>query len=221
MPDFENINAIDLPLLNNDLEKLLKGETIKSPTFNFHLGKPEYLGNTLKLENHEILMLEGIHCLNPKMTYKIPENEKFYIYISALTQVNLDNHNRISTTDLRFCRRLVRDYYYRGAEPAATFGLWNNVRKGEKKNIFPYQENGECTFNSELSYEINVLKAFAVPLLEQIDKHLHPAFYPKAQELLEMFSYVKTLDDLSFIPPNSILREFLPTSEKLKEKNNK
>ena len=214
LPDFEDISTIDLPLLNSDMKKLLNGEEIECPTFNFKEGKPEYLGHKMVLKDDEILMLEGIHALNPEMTYDVPEDSKFYIYISALTQVNLDNHNRISTTDLRFCRRLVRDYYYRGASPEDTFFLWINVRKGEKKNIFPYQESGECVFNSELSYEINVLKKFAVPLLKQIDKNKHPEFYPKAQELLEMFSYVKTLEDLSFIPPNSILKEFLPPHAK-------
>lgn len=210
LPDFEDINTIDLPLLNKDLKSLLNGEEIECPTFNFHEGKPEYKGHKMQLFENEILMLEGIHALNPEMTSGVEEKDKFYIYISALTQVNLDNHNRISTTDLRFCRRLIRDFYYRGASPEATFALWKNVRKGERKNIFPYQEKGECVFNSELSYEINVLKKFAVPLLEQINKEEHPEFYPKAQELLDMFSYVKTLDDLSYIPPNSILKEFLP-----------
>lgn len=217
LPDFEAITAIDLELLNKDIKKLLAGEEIDMPTFNFKLGKPEYLGHKMQLKEDEILMLEGIHSLNPEMTYDIPEDVKFYIYISAMTQVNLDNHNRISTTDLRFCRRLVRDYYYRGADPASTFLFWDNVRKGERKNIFPYQESGECLFNSELCYEINVLKQFAVPLLKQIDKNKNPEYYPKAQELIELFSYVKTLEDLSNIPPNSILKEFLPKEEMLKK----
>ena len=207
-PDFESINTIDLELLNNHLKKLLDGEEIDSPTFNFKTGKKEWLGNKLKLNKNEVLILEGLHCLNPAMTSKVKEDDKFYIYISAMTQVNLDNHNRISTTDLRFCRRLIRDYYYRGVAPQQTFELWNNVRKGERNNIFPFQEKAQCLFNSELSYEINVLKKFALPLLNNIDKHSE--YYAKAQELIEMFSYVKTLDDLYYIPPNSILKEFLP-----------
>lgn len=207
-PDFENITALDTELLNEHIVDLLSGKEIEVPVFNFLTGMREWSGKKMKLKENELLILEGIHCLNPAMTEKVPEDLKYYIYISALTQVNIDFHNRISTTDLRFCRRLVRDFYYRGASPERTFELWQNVRKGEKKYIFPYQETAMSVFNSELSYEINVLKKYAVPLLEKIPRS--SVYFSKAQELLDMFSYVKTLEDHRFIPPNSILKEFLP-----------
>ena len=204
--DFENIEAIDTKLLNEHLEKLLNGEEIDAPTFNFHTGHKEYLGNKMKLNEDEILVLEGIHCLNDKLTYLIPKKEKFKIYISALTVLNIDDYNRISTTDTRLIRRIVRDKQYRGYSAETTLSMWPGVNKGEANNIYPFQEEADAMFNSSLIYELSALKNFAVPQLKEI-KNTSP-YYSEAKRLWTLLSYFEAIDS-KYIPSNSLLREFI------------
>ena len=166
--DFEDINAIDIPLFNDHLEKLLNGEEVEMPTFNFKIGKKEYSGKKTRLKEDEILLLEGIHCLNDKLTERIDKKNKYKIYISALTTLNVDYFNRISSTDTRLIRRIVRDYHTRNYTAKHTLKMWYSVRRGEKKNIFPYQEEADYMFNSSVIYEIAALKKHIVPLLEEI-----------------------------------------------------
>lgn len=205
--DFESIYAIDLDLFNRDLEKLLQGEEIKLPKFNFKTGKREFSGKTLKIEKDQPIILEGIHALNPMLTQSIDDKDKFKIYISVLTQINLDNHNRIPTTDLRLIRRIVRDYNFRGYSAEKTILNWWSVRRGEDKNIFPYQEEADIMFNSACLYELAVLKKYAKPLLEQI-KDDNAAFI-EANRILKFLQYFVELDDELDIPPTSIIREFI------------
>ena len=204
--DFETIEAIDTTLLNNDLLKLLKGEEIDAPTFNFHTGKKEYLGNKMKIEEDEILIMEGIHCLNDKLTYLIPKENKFKIYISALTVLNIDYYNRISTTDTRLIRRIVRDSQFRGYDALHTLKMWASVNRGENKNIFAYQEEADVMFNSSLIYELSVLKDYAMPLLKEINKE-EPEF-SEAKRLYTMLSYFESIPR-DIVPTNSLLREFV------------
>lgn len=205
--DFESIYAIDLELFNSDLEKLLKGEEIKLPKFNFKTGKREFSGKTLKIEKDQPIILEGIHALNPMLTQSINDKDKFKIYISVLTQINLDNHNRIPTTDLRLIRRIVRDYNFRGYSAEKTILNWWSVRRGEDKNIFPYQEEADIMFNSACLYELAVLKKYAKPLLEQIEDD-NEAFI-ESNRILKFLQYFVELDDELDIPPTSIIREFI------------
>lgn len=205
--DFESIYAIDLELFNSDLEKLLKGEKIKLPKFNFKTGKREFSGKTLKIEKDQPIILEGIHALNPMLTQSIDDKDKFKIYISVLTQINLDNHNRIPTTDLRLIRRIVRDYNFRGYSAEKTILNWWSVRRGEDKNIFPYQEEADIMFNSACLYELAVLKKYAKPLLEQIEDD-NEAFI-ESNRILKFLQYFVELDDELDIPPTSIIREFI------------
>lgn len=205
--DFESIYAIDLELFNSDLEKLLNGEEIKLPKFNFKTGKREFSGRTLKIDKDQPIILEGIHALNPMLTKSIDDKDKFKIYISVLTQINLDNHNRIPTTDLRLIRRMVRDYNFRGYSAEKTILNWGSVRRGEEKNIFPYQEEADIMFNSACLYELAVLKKYAKPLLEEI-KEDNEAFI-EANRILKFLQYFVALDDELDIPPTSIIREFI------------
>lgn len=205
--DFESIYAIDLELFNSDLEKLLKGEEIKLPKFNFKTGKREFSGKTLKIEKDQPIILEGIHALNPMLTQSIDDKDKFKIYISVLTQINLDNHNRIPTTDLRLIRRIVRDYNFRGYSAEKTILNWWSVRRGEDKNIFPYQEEADIMFNSACLYELAVLKKYAKPLLEQIEDD-NEAFI-ESNRILKFLQYFVELNDELDIPPTSIIREFI------------
>lgn len=205
--DFESIYAIDLDLFNSDLEKLLKGEEIKLPKFNFKTGKREFSGKTLKIDKDQPIILEGIHALNPMLTKSIDEKDKFKIYISVLTQINLDNHNRIPTTDLRLIRRIVRDYNFRGYSAEKTILNWDSVRRGEDKNIFPYQEEADIMFNSTCLYELAILKKYAKPLLEEI-KDDNEAFI-ESNRVLKFLQYFVELDDELDIPPTSIIREFI------------
>ena len=205
--DFESIYAIDLELFNSDLEKLLKGEEIKLPKFNFKTGKREFSGKTLKIEKDQPIILEGIHALNPMLTQSIDDKDKFKIYISVLTQINLDNHNRIPTTDLRLIRRIVRDYNFRGYSAEKTILNWWSVRRGEDKNIFPYQEAADKKCNSDCLYELAVLKKYAKPLLEQIEDD-NEAFI-ESNRILKFLQYFVELDDELDIPPTSIIREFI------------
>ncbi len=207
--DFESIDAIDRKLLNDDLLKLLNGEEIKMPTFNFHKGTKEYKGNTMKLEEDEILIMEGIHCLNDKLTFLIPKEHKFKIYISALTVLNIDYYNRISTTDTRLIRRIVRDNQFRGYSALHTLKMWHSVNKGENKNIFAYQEDADVMFNSSLIYELSVLKDFAMPLLQEISPDVPE--YSEAKRLCAMLSYFDSIPEC-LVPKNSLLREFIGNS---------
>lgn len=205
--DFECLEALNVELLNSDMNKLLKGERVELPTFNFLTGKCEYGKNHfLQIGAEDVLVIEGIHCLNDALTKDIPSEDKYRIYISALTQLNLDEHNRIPTTDGRLIRRIVRDAAKRGASAAHTIAMWYSVRRGEEANIFPYQENADAHFNSALVYELSVLKQFAEPLLFCIRPE-QPE-YEEAKRLLRFLDYFVgvTSED---IPKNSILREFI------------
>ncbi len=206
--DFETIDALDLNLFNDHLTKLINGETVEIPTFDFKDGTKRYDGkHFLSLADDEILVIEGIHCLNDKLTASIPKENKFKIYISDLTVLNVDYYNRISTTDTRLVRRIVRDYNYRSYSALDTISRWPSVNNGENKNIFPYQEEADVMFNSSLVYELAVLSKYAIPLLKQIDKDKKE--YSEAKRLISFLEYFKVIEDESPIPNNSILREFI------------
>lgn len=204
--DFEALNALDLELFNEDLEKILAGEEVKIPTFDFCSGRCEYKGNTIKITEGQPLILEGIHCLNDQLTKSVPKENKFKIYISALTQLSIDEHNRIPTTDTRLIRRIVRDSKFRSNDANTTLSLWESVRRGEEKNIFPFQEDANIMFNSALFYELSVLKKHAEPLLRQVDTT--SPHHPEAKRLLRFLSYFVSLEDEDNIPKTSILKEF-------------
>ncbi len=204
--DFECIEAMDLELFNSDMSKLLNGEEIEMPTFNFKIGKKEYKGKKMKLECGDVLVAEGIHALNPLMTSKLPDESKFKVYISALTQLNIDEHNRIPTTDGRLIRRIVRDARTRGNDAKATIAMWPSVRRGEEKYIFPFQEQADAMFNSALIYELSVIKQYAEPLLFAVPKDCPE--YLEAKRLLKFLDYFLGLE-VTNIPKNSILREFV------------
>lgn len=204
--DFECIEAIDLNLFNDHLKKLLNGEEVEMPDFDFKVGTKRYNGNKMKLEEDEILVIEGIHCLNDKLTASIEKERKYKVYISGLTVLNVDYYNRISTTDTRLIRRIVRDYQFRGYSALHTIRMWDSVSRGEKKNIYPFQAEADSMFNSALVYELAALKDYAVPLLEEIDES-----YPEhivAQRLLILLKYFESIPTDN-IPPNSIIREFI------------
>jgi uridine kinase len=205
-PDYEALETVDLPLFNRDINTLLSGGEIELPTFNFLTGMREYRGKKLKLEEGQVLIIEGIHALNPKMTSEVENAKKFNIYISAITSMRIDKHNRIPTTDLRLIRRIVRDNRYRGTSAPRTLEMWPGVRKGEEKNIFPFQEEADVMFNSSLIYELLMLKPLVMPLLQEITSDTPK--YAEARRLIEFLSYFKSapMDD---VPPNSILREFI------------
>lgn len=204
--DFECLEAIDVAQFNQDMEDLLVGKRVEMPCFNFKTGRREYRGEVLQLEQGDVLVLEGIHGLNDKLTAMLPEKAKFRIYISAMTQLNVDNHNRIPTTDGRLIRRMVRDYRTRGTSAASTIARWPSVRRGEEKNIFPYQEKADAVFNSALIYELAVLKLSAVPFLYQIPEDAPE--YDEAKRLLKFLGYFVAVPTET-IPNNSILREFV------------
>lgn len=204
--DFECIEAMDLELFNSDMSKLLAGEEIELPTFNFTIGRKEYKGKKMKLNKGDVLVAEGIHALNPLMTSGLPDDSKFKIYISALTQLNIDEHNRIPTTDGRLIRRIVRDARTRGNDARATIGMWQSVRRGEEKYIFPFQEEADVMFNSALIYELSVIKQYAEPLLFAVPRDCEE--YYEAKRLLKFLDYFLGLD-VTNIPQNSILREFV------------
>lgn len=208
--DFESIYAIDLQSLNEDLVKLIEGKEVELPKFNFITGKREKSGKTIKVDKDHPIIVEGIHSLNPKMTSYIPEKNKYKVYISALTQLNIDSHNRIPTTDTRLIRRIVRDIKYRGNDAIRTLEMWSGVRRGEEKNIFPFQEGADVMFDSALVYELAVLKKHIKPLLEEIDNT--SIYYGEAKKLLKFLQYFKDIEDESIIPQNSILREFVGKS---------
>ena len=204
--DFESIEAIDTELFNNHLLALLEGKEVEMPEFDFKLGTKKYNGNKIKLAEDEVLVIEGIHCLNDKLTEKIPQEQKYKIYISALTVLNMDSFNRISTTDTRLIRRIVRDNQFRGYSAQNTISTWDNVNKGENKNIFPFQEEADSIFNTSLIYELAVLKNEAIPLLEKITNK-EPE-YAEAQRLIEILKYFESIPK-DMVPSNSLLREFI------------
>lgn len=204
--NFECLEAIDVKQFNEDMCRLLAGECVELPIYNFITGKREHNGNCKKLQEDDLLVIEGIHGLNPKMSYSLPEESKYKVYISALTSVNIDNHNRIPTTDGRLLRRMVRDARTRGTNARRTIEMWPSVRRGEEENIFPYQEEADAMFNSALIYELAVLKQFAEPLLFGITKDT-PEYY-EAKRLLKFLEYFLGVSSEE-LPKNSILREFV------------
>lgn len=204
--DFEHIEAIDLELLNDHLVRLDRGEEIEIPTFDFKEGRPEFKGNTLQLAEDEIVVIEGIHALNPHLTDHLPATHKFKIYLSALTQLKLDNNNRLSTTDLRLIRRMVRDAVHRGHTAEATLKMWPSVRAGERRWIFPFQQEADVTFNSSLDYELSVLKSFVEPLLRNVKPGT--SVYGEARRLQNFLDLIVSAP-AEHVPPHSLLREFI------------
>lgn len=204
--NFECLEAIDVKQFNEDMVQLLAGKRVELPTFNFKIGRREYNGRYKQLGEDDILVIEGIHGLNDKMSYALPAESKYKIYISALTNLNIDEHNRIPTTDGRLLRRMVRDARTRGADARRTIAMWPSVRRGEEENIFPYQEDADAMFNSVLIYELAVLKQFAEPLLFEIPKGV-PEYY-EARRLLKFLDYFLGVSSES-LPNNSICREFV------------
>lgn len=204
--DFECLESIDVKLFNEDMNRLLKGEAVDMPSFNFKTGKREYCGRKLVLGPDDILVIEGIHGLNDRLSQLIPPEHKFKIYISALTQLNIDEHNPLSTTDERLIRRIVRDARTRGTNAMETIAMWPSVRKGERENIFPFQEQADVMFNSALVYELAVLKVYAEPLLFGIERDCPE--YLEAKRLLKLLDYFLPMP-ADGIPNNSLLREFV------------
>jgi len=207
--NFECLDAIDVEQFNKDMSDLLAGKEVELPSFNFKTGLREYLGNFRKMGSEDILVIEGIHGLNEKMSYSLPGESKYKIYISALTTLNIDEHNRIATTDARMIRRMVRDARTRGTSAKTTINMWSSVRRGEEENIFPFQERVDATFNSALIYELAVLKQYAEPLLFGIEKG-EPEYY-EARRILKLLEYFLGVSSDS-IPNNSIVREFIGNS---------
>lgn len=204
--DFESIKAVAVEDFNRDINRLLAGECVEMPTFNFKKGEREYHGNTLQIGENDILVIEGIHCLNDELSYEIPAENKFKIYISALVQTNVDEHNRIPTSDGRLLRRMVRDARTRGTGARETISRWPSVRRGEENNIFPYQESADAVFNSSLVYEQSVLKSYAEQLLFGIPEDAEE--YQEAKRLLKFLDYFLAVDS-TLVPQNSLLKEFI------------
>ena len=204
--NYEALECLDIKLFNENMSDLLAGKRVQLPVYNFISGEREYRGDYLQLGAEDILVIEGIHCLNEKLSYSLPRENKFKIYISALTQLNIDEHNRIPTTDGRLIRRMVRDARTRGASAQDTIRMWPSVRKGEKENIFPYQEDTDVMFNSALVYELSVLKQYAEPILFSVPRD--SAEYVEAKRLLKFLDYFLGVSSED-IPRNSIVREFI------------
>lgn len=204
--DFEHLHALNIPLLNEQMNALFSGEEIELPRYNFQLGKSEKSGKRLQLKGNEVLILEGIHALNPELTAQIPNEQIFRVYASALTTILLDNHNYIPTTDNRLLRRIIRDHKYRGVNALGSIRRWASVRKGENRWIFPFQENADAIFNSAMLFELAVIKQQAEPLLEQVPENCDE--YAEAYRLLKFLRYIKPIPE-DQIPPTSLLREFL------------
>ena len=204
--NYEVLECLDVELFNRDMTALLNGEEVELPYYNFKKGVREYHGNRLRLGEEDLLVIEGIHCLNDRLSHSLPKESKYKIYISALTQLNVDEHNRIPTTDGRLLRRMVRDARTRGASAQDTIRMWPSVRKGEEENIFPYQEEADAMFNSALIYELAVLKQYAQPLLFRIPRESEE--YLEAKRLLKFLDYFIGVSSED-IPKNSILREFI------------
>ncbi len=204
-PDFDSIDAIDVALFNENIEDLLKGKEVEIPKFNFKAGK-RMPGRKLRMKPDDILIVEGIHGINPRLVSSIPVEHTYRIYVSALTQISIDGHNRISTSDTRLIRRLVRDKFFRGHSALTTLSMWPNVRKGEEKHIFPYQENADIMFNSALLYELAVLKLYVEPMLEEVSPDVPE--YADAVRLIWLLSHILGMLP-NEVPPTSILREFI------------
>ncbi|MBQ8991638.1 MAG: nucleoside kinase [Prevotella sp.] len=204
--DFEHLHALNLPLLNEQLTALFQGEEVELPRYDFPTGKSVKSGKMLKLHDDEILVVEGIHALNPELTSQIPKEKIFRVYASALTTILLDNHNYVPTTDNRLLRRIIRDHKYRGVSALDTIRRWPSVRAGENKWIFPYQENADAMFNSAMLFELAVIKSQAEPLLEQVPENVPE--HAEAYRLLKFLHYIKPIPETQ-IPPTSLLREFL------------
>ena len=204
--DFEHLHALNIPLLNEQMNALFRGEEIELPRYNFQLGKSEKSGKKLKLKGNEVLILEGIHALNPELTAQIPNEQIFRVYASALTTILLDNHNYIPTTDNRLLRRIIRDHKYRGVNALGSIRRWASVRNGENRWIFLYQENADAIFNSAMLFELAVIKQQAEPLLEQVPENCEE--HAEAYRLLKFLHYIKPIPE-DQIPPTSLLREFL------------
>jgi len=204
--DFESLYALDLDLFNSQLNALLQGEEVETPVFNFAMGRKEFKGDKLKLTEQTVLILEGIHALNPNLLPDIPSDVQYKVYVSALTSMSLDDHNWIPTTDNRLLRRIIRDFRYRGYSARDTISRWESVREGEEKWIFPYQENADAMFNSALIFEFSVLRSYAEPILRQVPQNCPE--YAEAHRLLRFVEYFVPISDPE-IPPTSLLREFL------------
>lgn len=204
--NFEHITALDLPLLNDDLKRMIAGEEVELPYYNFMTGKREYNGNKVHLQDGEVLVLEGIHGLNDRLTSEIPAEQKFKIFISAITQLNVDDHNRISTSDSRLIRRIVRDNQFRGRDAIETIRTWNDVTNGEEQNIFPFQEHADAVFNSATLYELSVLKQYVEPQLFRIGPDLPE--YITAKRLIKFMGYFLAAPGTE-IPNNSLIKEFI------------
>ena len=204
--DFEHLHALNLPLFQQHLTQLLQGEEVELPRYDFPTGTSQLSGQRIRLEPGTILVMEGIHALNPQLTEGIPDSAKFRIYVSALTSIKLDNHNYIPTTHNRLLRRIVRDNKYRGTSARQTLERWNSVRLGEERWIFPYQENADVMFNSALIYELAVLRNYAMPLLESVPENCDA--YLLANVLRNFLHYFEPISD-NELPPTSLLREFL------------
>ena len=204
--NFENIDALDLKQLNEDLKNIIAGKKVELPFYNFVTGKREYNGNFVQLGEGELLVMEGIHGLNDRLTAEIPAIHKFKIFISAITQLNIDDHNRISTSDSRLIRRMVRDHQFRGRDARTTISTWHEVTQGEEDNIFPFQENADAVFNSATLYELSVLKQYAEPQLFAIDPSMPE--YMTAKRLIKFLGYFLAQPGLE-IPNNSLIKEFV------------
>jgi len=204
--DFESIDGLDVPYFNECMYKLLQGERVLLPNFNFKTGKREYNDHYMKLGKNDILVIEGIHGLNDKMSESLPSESKYKIYLSALTQLSIDEHNPLSTTDGRLIRRIVRDSRTRATSAAETIAMWDSVRRGEEKYIFPFQEKADYLFNTALIYEMAVLKLYVDPQLYAIEPD-HP-MYPEAKRLIKLLDYFIPMAP-DYIPNNSLVREFI------------
>jgi uridine kinase len=207
--DFEALEAVDYKQFNQDILDMMNGKRIEMPFYNFHTGKREYRGEFMTATEDTVFVVEGIHGLNPAMSAMIPAENKFKIYVSALTQIGIDSHNRIPTTYNRLLRRIIRDYQYRGYSAEETIKRWPDVRRGEERNIFPFQEEADVMFNSALPFELGVIKKYAGPILENVCERAPE--YSEARMLLKFLAYFKEFPD-DEIPPTSILREFLSGS---------
>jgi uridine kinase len=204
--DFEHLHALNIPLLNEQMNALFRGEEVELPRYNFQTGRSEMSGKRLKLKGNEVIILEGIHALNPELTAQIPAEHVFRVYASALTTILLDNHNYIPTTDNRLLRRIIRDHKYRGVNAVGSIRRWMSVRKGENRWIFPFQENADAVFNSAMLFELAVIKQQAIPLLEQVPENCDE--YAEAYRLLKFLRYIRPIPE-DQIPSTSLLREFL------------
>jgi uridine kinase len=208
--DFECLEALDTEYLNGQLLDLFSGKTVELPAFDFKTGSRKTSGNYISMKGNEILILEGIHGLNDQLTFRIPREQKFKIYVSALTQLNLDDHNRIATTDNRLVRRLVRDYQFRAHSAKDTIAMWPSVQRGEKLHIFPFQNTADAALNSALDYELGVLKIYADPLLRTVKP-----YDPEYCESSRLLSFLNNFAPIpaQFVPGDSIIREFIGESE--------